>query len=305
VLWAASVGAIIATGPTTARYTAPSTTPASARIVASSGGRADTAVVFFPVSSVVRPRARLYTYDVPLDQVGRDHLFGSLIQVLPADIRALAFLTTLESQGATFIMAQGGYERFRTNGVYDPAKMDAFIRSYRGIASVLEPRVARGVILGVQALDDFAGAQHWPPSGLGITEVERIVALWKAEYPWLPVYIRGRPRQFPRKVAKLDGFIAQYRYWGGLGTPEEFQAAELALASSWGIPVMFALNFLDGGSAGPGTPMTAAEVRRAAQAFARTPAQWHLGLGGWKYDQFWVANPDVRAALLEMKAGIP
>lgn len=250
----------------------------------------------------------LFAYGASTSEVGRGKLFTTTIRSLgpwtPAELDAV------QASGGQLLVTQGGYDKFQTNGEYDPDKMDAWILSHRPYAARLqaavEAQTAAGRLVGAQVCDDFASTERWPLRGVSPAELQRILNFWKATYPWMPLALRGRPRQLTVKLNHLAFFICQFRYWGGLGTPTQFRDAELALAASWNQDILWSVNFLDGGSnvGGIKTPMTAAQLRGAMLVFAGTTSR-NRGVGGWKHDPGYLAGQGILAALTDAKTALP
>lgn len=266
------------------------------------------------------PTTRIFgAFDCPATVLGTSGIFTNAI-------RALGFssvtydLPQAQSRGATLILAQGGYDKFRVGGVYSQAKMFAWIESFLPINAELEAFHAAGAgpLYGIQYADDVQVARLWPPTGLSNVQLHAIEAHWVAVYPWLTrLIIRARPEQFPG--ASFPGIIftsqwaANYRV-----SPATFVARnESALASVGGGGIIWSANWLHGGTrtggvcdsgfsrtwSGAGAEgaceMSVTNLNDTADAFIGSNPSTNLGIVGWMYDTLWMGRTGMLAALAD------
>jgi hypothetical protein len=248
-----------------------------------------------PTTVLDPPPDRLFfAYDLAVTQLGT--LFTAAVRATgghtPGEI------TQATARSGYVIGSQGGYGKF-LDPTYDPDLMDAWIDSH---AAYMDAVVASPTFYGQQVADDFASTHRWPPSGLSVAELSRIIAYWKAAYPGIRCGIRARPSQWPGSYPTgIDFVICQYRYWGlGGQTPTQFRDTELALAVTRGWDVLWSMNFLDGGPGGVGDRLTAAELLAAGMVFASDGTNNH-GVGGWKAESAWLASPGILDALATIR----
>jgi hypothetical protein len=266
VLWAATVGAIVATGDTTARFTAPADASGLGRIIATVGTRADTASVLFVASSVVRttpygpfaawstgsqlqPNTEPFTLAMGADQ--------------PANLVARIAAAKAAGKRMVLAMTGGHHDNYLSpiNGVvqFDLAKWRARLALFDtpAIREAVAQGVTDGTILGASVMDephvcsdnpDEDGGNTWGPCGtMTKARVDLLCADMQAVFPALPVGPVHRHDLFePAKNYRTCDFLVS-QYSARLGGVQGFRDGALAFGARSGVAILFSMNVLNGG----------------------------------------------------------
>jgi hypothetical protein len=314
--------AFTATGGTvtnTGLYTAGST-PGTYRIIATSGGLADTSTITLtqplgsgPAGGV--PFGPFAGWDGTVLKANTDVFSATIGSVGPDNI--LARITTARTEGKKLILAMaGGHDPYLTNGVFDRAKWNAAMQTFNtaAIRDAVAKAVADGTIIGNSVMDEphvhgYGDGNTWGPSGtMTKARVDSMCGYVKNIFPSLPTGVVHQHLVFePTKSYKVcDFLVSQYSGPTKVGSVTAFRDGGLAYAARDGIAIAFSVNIINGGiqaardglwncplttTGGRGTfdpncRMTAAQVREYGIT---------LGLAGcamvmWRYDAAFMAN---------------
>jgi hypothetical protein len=296
-----STGGMYAAGTATGSY----------RVIASSSGLADTAVVTLTQAlgsgittgvGVPFGASQLLTdgtYAAPFS-MSLDGYNASTVVSRIADARTRNFHLLMNMTG-------GSHDLYLTNGVFDMAKWQAKMRSYDtpAIRSAVAAAVADGTIVGNSVMDEPANVS-WGGT-MTKAKVDQMCGAAKAIFPTLPVGVVHTPNIFePEKSYQICEFtMAQYRWAHTQGDIEKMRDEALAMARRDHMSVAFSLNVLHGGvpsttctkyagdnAAGMLCPMTPAQIRE----YGLTLGSAGCALNMWRYDQEYFARSDNQAA---------
>ena len=196
------------------------------------------------------------------------------------------------ARGGMILASQGSYQHFfDSNGHYSRAIYEAYVmNTLVRNASLLEDMQDAGALFGYSTFDDFAGAQHWPPSGISEAEITYIVAFIRSHLPFLRIGLRARPSQLSSHCG-LNFVTCAYRYWGN-PAPAIWRNAELAKANAIGLPeILWALNTSKGGRTNR-ADMTPADIIEAGLVLAELPDK-NAGIISWHYTTGWDSQPGI------------
>jgi hypothetical protein len=302
-----------ATGGTigTAGMYAAGTTTGSYRVIASSSGLADTAVVTltqalssgstlglgvpFGASQLLTDGSGTAPFSMSLDGYSASTIVSRI-----ADARTNHFHLLMNMTG-------GSHDLYLTNGVFDMAKWQAKMRSYDtpAIKAAVAAAVTDGTIVGNSVMDEPANVS-WGGT-MTKARVDQMCGAAKAIFPTLPVGVVHTPNIFePEKSYQICEFtMAQYRWAHTQGDIEKMRDEALAMARRDHMSVAFSLNVLHGGvpsttcvkyasdnTAGTLCPMTPAQIRE----YGLTLGSAGCALNMWRYDQPFFARSDNQAA---------
>ena len=323
VLWAATVGTVLATGPLTATYKAPANASGTARVIATVGTTRDTTLISFAAASVtaLMPYGHYSAWSGTTLDLGAPFTLA-VGTTQPSYVPGL--IAALKARRAVGIMdiSGGGHTAYLTNGVFDITKWRAQLARYAPVRDTLIAAWKSGTLLGFLMLDEPHNPR-WGPSGtLTKPMVDQMCTEVRALIPGPPVGITHQPDLFyPSTSYKVcDFLLAQYVWRKTDGDVQRFRDDALAYAKRDGIALVFSLNILDGGVQGardgtwtcpvpltggrgtfdPNCRMTAAQVK-----------SWGLVLGSagcaltmWRQDAAFMAKAENQAAFRDVWAGI-
>jgi hypothetical protein len=270
------------------------------RVVASSGALADT--------SVVTVKTALGSGDPT------GIMFGSWECKAPSNlgpfnlcIRSAGYwiegeLAALQLLKGKLMLSQGGYEKFKTNGIYDPAKYYAWVQTLLPYVAAWKPYFDNGTLMGVQVIDDV-GTTNW--GGVAITKAQQdeMAKWWKQLIPGITTFTREKATGLTGYPwAYLDASITQYnaRYMGDI---TKWRDSNVVAAKAAKLGLAFSLNVLNGGKVVSGCyhgeesqycAMTPTELRTYGEVQAAAPEA--CGLVSWKTDVAYHAVPGVTDA---------
>jgi hypothetical protein len=303
-------------------YTA-GTTAGTFRVVASTTGIADTAMVTLAKSSsstggVGIPFGPFGAWEGEALKPYTDEFTLSMGAYSPSNLITRISVARSRGQKLMIAMAGGARTNYTTDGVFDMTKWTAKMDLYNtpSIKDAVASAVADGTIVGNTVMDEpfntgGAGneANSWGPSGtMTKAKVDQMCAYAKAIFPTLPQGVTHDHKDFePTKSYYVCDFIlSQYR--SAKGDVTAFRDAGLALAQRDGHSIAFSLNILDGGqrdndndgiwecpiplTGGKGTyapncRMTPQQIRDFASVLG--PAGCALAM--WRYDDAFMADP--------------
>jgi hypothetical protein len=277
------------------------------RVIASEGLLADTSVV---------------TVSAPLGSgssgipFGSYECTGSLLTPFSMCIRSAGYwsageMSALKAGRAKMILNQGGYAKFKTNGLYDPVKYYNWVQSLKPYVDSWKPYLADGTLMGTQVIDD-RGPTNWGGTGITNAQIDEMAKWWKQLVPGLATFVAGGYADdlaiTGHAFAYLDGSISQYnaRYMGDVTA---WRDKSLAAARTAKTSIILSLNVLAGGKivtgcyqytsgdpAVAGTcAMTPTEIRTYGAVLAA--ADGACGLASWKTTAEYQARPGVTEAL--------
>jgi hypothetical protein len=327
VAFRATGGTITATGLYTAGQTA-----GAYRVIATSSGLADTAVVTLATTSggettpLPLPGAGIpfgpsgamlsYTSDVAP--------FTMTVQgVTPNNI--VSYLTKARAARAKLIlnMTGGHHDKYMTNGAFDYARWRAAMDAYNtsSIKQAVAQAVTDGTIVANSVMDEphvhgGGDGNTWGPQGT-VTKVvvDQMCGYAKAMFPTLPVGVAHRHDAFePTKSYRVCEFMIS-QYSSRFGSPAAFRDAGLALARRDGHTIVFGMNILNGGTkdldgtwdcagtGGKGTyapncRMTPAQIREYGQVLGPAGCAFTM----WRFDETFMANSENRRAFQDVGA---
>jgi hypothetical protein len=293
-------------------YTAGATT-GTYKVIASSSGLADTAVVTltqalssggaggvgipFGVSQLLTEGASTAPFTMSLDGYSASSIVSRI-----ADARAKRFHLLMNMTG-------GSHDLYLTNGVFDMAKWHAKMVSYDtpAIKDAVAAAVADGTIVGNSVMDEPANVSWGPAGTMTKARVDQMCGAAKAIFPTLPVGVVHTPLIFePSKSYKVCEFtMAQYRWAHTDGDVEAMRDTALWMARRDHMAVAFSLNVLHGGvpsttcvkyagdnDAGTLCPMTPTQIR----GYGLTLGTAGCALNMWRYDPEYFQRSDNQTA---------
>jgi hypothetical protein len=325
VAFSATGGGITSTGLYTAGANA-----GSYRVIASSSGVADTAVVTLtPSPSTGRgiPFGPFAGFSGTMGwKSGMEPFTASITGTRPDDIMSQLATARAAKRQIVLNMTGGSHNRYLSGGVFDIAKWRAVMDGYG--TPVIEAAVARavadGTLLGNSVMDEpnvhgLGDGNTWGPSGtMTKARVDSMCGVVKAMFPTLPVGVGHQHNAFePTKSYRVCEFIID-QYSTRAGDVTTFRDQALALARRDGHAILFSMNILNGGvqaardgswncpltiTGGRGTTqpncrMSAADVRTVGLTLG--PAG--CGLLMWRYDEGFMSNPDNVQAFRDVAA---
>jgi hypothetical protein len=295
VVFSANGGTVTPQGLYTAGPTA-----GSYRVVATSGALADTSLITVKTSAGSGSPTGI--------------MFGSWECTAPGNlgpfsmcIRSAGYwiegeMAALRLLNGKLMLSQGGYEKFKTNGIYDPAKYYAWLQTLKQYVPAWKPYLDDGTLIGVQVIDDV-GTTNW--GGVAITKAQQdeMAKWWKELIPGIVTFTREKATGLTGYPwAYLDASITQYnaRYMGDI---TKWRDSNVVAAKAAKLGLAFSLNVLNGGKIVTGCyhgeeaaycAMTPAELRSYGEVQAAAPEA--CGLVSWKTDAAYHAVPGVTDA---------
>lgn len=321
VTWTATCGTITSAGD----YTAPSS--GSCRIIATAGGKADTAFRTVASADILTGIPFGPTQADATECASLASLTACMDGVTPSTI--VSRINAARSSGRKLLtnMTGGAHSLSMTNGVFDFAKWAARMDGYKtfAIQTAVANAVADKVLIGNSVMDEpfnTGGANSWGPAGtMTKAKVDQLCAYAKGIFPTLPQGAFHDHRDFEptKNYAVCDFFVAQYR--NAKGDLTVYRDGAVAAATRQGMSVAFSLNFLDGGqrdndkdtawecpiplTGGEGTyfpncKMSPDDIVKAAAILG--PAG--CGLMAWRYDLAFFTKADNRTAMAKVSADL-
>jgi hypothetical protein len=295
VVFNAPGGTVNASGLYTAGYTA-----GKFRLIASSGALADTSIV-----TVNSPLGGGTPTGIPF---GSWECKGSSVGPFTLCIRSASEYSAGEMQGLAevggkMLLSQGGYEKFKTNGIYDPAKYRAWIESLKPHVASWQPYLTNGTLFGVQVIDDV-GTTNWGGKAITKAQQDEMAKWWKELVPGISTFTREKATGLTGHTwAYLDASITQYnaRYMGDV---TKWRDSNVVAAKAANLGLVLSLNVLDGGKLVTGCyrggssttcSMTPTELRTYGTIQAAVPDI--CGLVSWKTSSAYQSQPGVTDAL--------
>jgi hypothetical protein len=243
VVFTATGGTVTSSG----LYTA-GTTAGTYRIIAASGGLADTATItLIPPAAAAPPAVQgipFGPWHVPLDSLGKPGfpynggtlngygptLKASLERVRAGKGRVALSLLRAETKDAT--------------GRLSVAATESYLATWPDISDY----IADGTVIGVIVSDDIGSAKLWgrevPPLG----RIDSLALLVKNRWPSAVTMVRAKPTQLRGRAWQwLETAWAQYDGPYRDGTPEKYREAQVASAKAQRLGLVLWMNVLDGG----------------------------------------------------------
>jgi hypothetical protein len=294
--------AFTATGGTVTReglYTAGSTV-GTFRVVATAGALADTSIVNVktPLGSGTPTGVPFGSWECKGSNAGPFNLC-----IRSASEYSLGEMKGLAAVGGKMLLSQGGYEKFKTNGIYDPAKYYAWVQTLKPYVAAWQPYLENKTLVGVQVIDDV-GKTNW--GGVAITKAQQdeMAKWWKQLMPGIMTFTREKATGLTgHPWAYLDASITQYnaRYMGDVTL---WRDSNVVAARNAKLGLMFSLNVLDGGkivsgcySEGGSAYCSMSPAELIAYGSVQAAAPEACGLLSWKTDEVYQALPGVLDAL--------
>ena len=313
------------------------------RVVATSSGIADTAVVTVtaPTAPTPTPTPPLARGGIPFGSYGSwdDKTLAPNTQIftlshasVSAD-RIVERIAAARANKTRLILALtgGAHANYLTNGVFDRSKWEARLNTFNTpeIKAAVAAGVADGTIVGTSVMDEpnVSGAgdgNTWGPKGtMTKARVDSLCADTKAMFPTLPAGVQHRYDMFePTKSYRVCEFVSS-QYASRIGSVTAFRDGALAMGQRDGHAVLFSLNVMNGGEqdkdgvwdcTGPGQAgrgtyspncrMTPDQVRQLGGVLG--PAGCALMM--WRYDATYMADPANQLAFRDLAsrlAGLP
>jgi hypothetical protein len=327
VTFQATGGTITSTG----LYTAGSTA-GTYRVVASTSGLADTAVVSLtpPVSaggSVGIPFGPFGVYAGTSFKSNTDMFSSGANNVTPENL--ITRLNVARSRGMKILIQMtGGHEPYLTDGVFDMAKWKATMDRWNTptLKQAVAAAVADGTIIGNSVMDEphvsgMGDGNTWGPKGtMTKARVDTLCGYVKAIFPTMPVGVVHQHHIFePAKTYRVCEFIVS-QYTSRFGSVTAFRDSALAYGRRDGIAIAFSMNILNGGIQAPrdglwNCPLTTTGGRGTFDPNCRMTAQqvrdWGLILAEagcalfmWRYDDAFMARSDNQQAFRDIAARV-
>ncbi|MFL5495507.1 MAG: hypothetical protein ACJ8DC_14080 [Gemmatimonadales bacterium] len=304
----------------------------SYRVIASSSGVADTAIVTLtPSPGAGGPRTanegRSAGGGIPFGpfaglsgttawKSGMEPFTASFTGTKPDDIISHLATARAAKRQIVLSMTGGSHNRYLTGGVFDIAKWRSVMDGYDTplIKAAVARAVADGTVLGNSVMDEpnvhgLGDGNTWGPSGtMTKARVDSMCGVVKAMFPTLPVGVGHQHNAFePNKSYQVCEFIID-QYSTRAGDVTTFRDQALNLARRDGHAILFSMNILNGGvqAARDGSwncPLTITGGRGSSQPNCRMSAAdvrtvgLTLGPAGcgllmWRYDEGFMSNPD-------------
>ena len=175
---------------------------------------------------------------------------------------------------------------------------------YRGID--FSSYVADGTLLGHFIMDEPFDPTNWNGKPVSPAQVEELAKYSKEIWPTLPTIVGNKPDYLKGQRYKyLDG--VRFHYNHRYGPIEPFAATQLQHAKAQDLSYITGLNLLNGGSGESKIPgrrqgkfaMSANEIRTWGGIMIADP--YVCGFVMYQYDPNYLARPDIKAALEELK----
>jgi hypothetical protein len=331
VAFSATGGSITSAG----LYTA-GTIAGTYRVVASSSGLADTAVVTLALAPA-RLAARGTDGGIAFGpaggfsgntgwKIGMEPFTATIGGTTPDDIVTLLSTARAAKRHVVLNMTGGSHNRYLTGGVFDRAKWQAIMAGYDTpeVKAAVAQAVADGTLLGNSVMDEpnvhgVGDGNTWGPSGtMTKARVDSLCGVVKALFPTLPVGVGHQHSAFePTKTYRTCEFIID-QYASRAGDVVDFRDAALALARRDGHAILFSMNILNGGTQAPrdgswNCPLTTTGGRGTYEPNCRMTAEQvrsvglTLGPAGcgllmWRYDADFMSKPDNVQAFKDVAA---
>ncbi|HEX3236303.1 MAG TPA: hypothetical protein VHR41_19085 [Gemmatimonadales bacterium] len=333
VAFSATGGSITRSGLYTAGATA-----GTYRVIASSTGLADTAVVTLTSSAKAATVTRAPSgQGIPFGpsggfngstgwKPGMEPFTGTISGTSPDAIITQLNTARAAHRHVIFNMTGGSHNRYLTGGEFDRGKWQAVMDGYDTpeIKAAVAAAVADGTLLGNSVMDEpnvhgLGDGNTWGPSGtMTKARVDSMCAVVKALFPTLPVGVGHQHDAFqPQASYRVCEFIID-QYSSRAGDVTAFRDAGLALARRDHHAIVFSMNILNGGiqavrdgswncptpstgGRGTGDPncrMTAEQVRTVGLTLG--PAGCALLM--WRYDRDFMSNPENEQAFKDVGA---
>jgi hypothetical protein len=321
-VWSGTGGTITPTGLYQAGFTA-----GTFRVIATSGGLADTSTVSVtvPLGSGTPgagiPFGPWGLWDNATPKANTDVFTGSLGSVTASNIVARIDAARTKHIKIFLAMTGGSHDNYMStiNGVYqfDITKWQAKMNSFKTaeIKTAVAAGVADGTIIGNSVMDEpqvsgSGDGNTWGPTGtMTKARVDSLCGYVKAIFPSLPAGVVHRYDAFePTKSYRTCDFLVS-QYAMRLGSVTTYRDGGLAMAQRDGIAIAFSINLLNGGvqdrdgtwdctgtgglgTYSPNCRMTAQQVEDYGLVLG--PAGCALGL--WQYDSDFMARSDNQQA---------
>jgi hypothetical protein len=259
--WSATGGAITPDG----LYTAGSTA-GTYRLIASSGGLADTATITITAPSGSGtsgiPFGPWGVWDGTTTKANTDVFTASLGSVSPSNIVERIDAARAKHVKLFLAMTGGSHDNYLStiDGVYqfDMAKWKARMNTFNtaAIKTAVAGAIADGTIIGNSVMDEphvwaapGSDGNTWGPQGtMTKVRVDSLCAYVKSIFPSLPAGVVHRHDIFePDKSYRVCEFIIS-QYSTRLGSVTAYRDGGLAMAQRDGIAIAFSMNILNGGT---------------------------------------------------------
>ena len=293
VTWAATCGTVVPLTATTTRYTAPVSPPSSCAVVASAGGKADTAPVRFLASDVIGTFAVGMSQWPASEYCGQAGMTGAMQPLEPSAV--LDRIRLAASCGVKLVIVVPRHNLTVTGKQGDLFSVDSAKAVTDRYAAALPPdtiaRYSRSIV-GLNLGDDYGDKNAW--GGQAITNSQ--IAVWAAyargKLPGMPLGVRVPPTWVGSTLAPLLDY-AWAQYLANKGDPQAWFDGMASDAKAKGLRLVTGVNLQN--CYGPSTPACSPADLTAFGTVAVThPAS--CAFISWTYDPTWWSQPDVRLA---------
>jgi hypothetical protein len=334
-IFAAAGGSVTTSGAFTA-----GASPGTFRIVATSGGLADTATVTVMAapaapSPPAAPSLQAAEGRTAEGKPGTGIPFGpfggwagstpkpntGVFTLAMGGVKAAVIIDRLSaarSRGLRLItnMTGGGHGNYMTDGVFDVTKWEAAMNTYNtpAIKAAVADAVADGTLIGNILMDEPANTSaenSWGPAGTMSKErVDAMAVFAKTIFPTLPMGVTLDYRIWnDRSFRVVDFQVSQYRHAKGKVTA--YRDGALALGARDGQAILFSMNILDGGKRAADCPVPetggAGTYGRNCRMSPEQVLEYGkiLGPAGcaflmWRYDPAFMAQSENQQAFNEL-----
>jgi hypothetical protein len=300
------------------------------RVIATSGGLADTAVVTLTQALASAggsglPFGPTNGY-INYSTAGMAPFTSSTDAASPSGIVSMLAGARAAKRRTMLAITGGSHDQYLTNGVFDMAKWKAKVDAYNTatIRQAVAAAVSDGTIIGNSVMDEpqvsgSGDGNTWGPSGtMTKVRVDSMCGYVKSIFPTLPVGVAHRHDAFePTKSYHVCDFITT-QYSARIGDVVAFRDAAIAMGQRDGHAMFFALNVLNGGTQAardglwncsssttggrgtyePNCRMTAAQVREWGQLLGAAGC----GLNLWRFDADFMSQADNVQAFKDVAA---
>lgn len=312
--------------------------PGTFRIVATSGGLADTSIVTLkgapagpsPVAAEARTAGGRLGVGIPFGPFSG--LAGStpkpnteVFTLGMGSVKAAGVIDRLgdaRSRGLKLItnMTGGGHANYKTDGVFDLTKWEAEMSSYNTPAAkaAVAEAVADGTLIGNILMDEPANTSpenSWGPAGtMNKARLDSMALYAKAIFPTLPMGVTLDYRIWNEQSFRVIDFqVSQYR--SAKGSVTAYRDGALALGARDGHAILFSMNILDGGKPGAGCPVPETGGAGTSGRNCRMTSEQVLEYGPilgsagcaflmWRYDPDFMAKPENQQAFTALAGSL-
>ena len=245
VVFVATGGSVTSKG----LYTAGSTA-GTFRVIAASGGIADTSTITITVplsSGTVTAGIPFGEFHVPLDSLNGPSLNYNAAVLVGYAPTMKASLDKVRARKARVILALARLRTKDAIGRLSVAATQAELAKWAAAVD-LTPYIADGTVVGVYVTDDIAGAVLWGGEVPPLARIDSLALAVKTHWPNAITMVRAKPTQLTGYNWRwLETAWSQYNGPFRDGPPEQFRDSQVAAARALKLGLVMSFNTLAGG----------------------------------------------------------